>query len=112
MKKETQPRPMFPDSRIILGIFSPVLAVFFFGAAYFTNDWQPIAMGDKLAKFGIEDVLFTFISLCGVGLMASLVGPDRVRPLINRIGGKAALSGVVFMSGTMVYIIFSCWISP
>jgi hypothetical protein len=112
MSDQTQPRQMFLESRLILGMLSPVLGVFFGLGIYFTDIWQPVTVGDKIGKFAVEDVLFTFITLCGVGIVASVVGPDRIRPLIARIGGKAALSGVALMVGTIAYILYYCWRNP
>jgi len=112
MSNQTPPRQMFSESRFILGLFSPVLGVFFGVCIYFTETWQAAGIGDKIGKFAVEDVLFTFITLCGVGIIASVVGPDRIRPLIIRIGGKAALSGVALMLGTIAYILCNCWMYP
>jgi hypothetical protein len=106
MNKETQPRQMFPDSRILLGIFSPVLAVFFFAGVYFTNDWQPSNIGDKALKYLAQDALFTFITLCGVGFIASVVGPHRIQPMIARLGGKAAKAGLALITGSIIYLLY------
>jgi hypothetical protein len=102
---------MFPDSRFVLGIFSPILGVFFCGCVYFTGVWQPSTLTDKIGKFAVEDILFTFISLCCVGFIASVVGPDRIQPLIHRVGGNAARAGVALILGTTVYIIYYCLVS-
>src|SRR5271157_2711673 len=104
MSNQIPPRQMLSESRFILGLLSPVLGVFFGLCIYFTESWQAATIGDKIAKFAVEDVLFTFITLCGVGIIASVVGPDRIRPLIIRIGGKAAISGVALMVGTIACI--------
>jgi hypothetical protein len=106
MSEEKTPGQMFPDSRLVLGIFSPVLAVFFGGCLYFTRVWQPSMPGDKIGKFAVEDTLFTFITLCGIGFVASLIGPDRVKPLIRRVGGKAAKAGLAWVLGTVVYMLY------
>ena len=112
MNNQSPPRQMFPESRLILGMLSPVLGVFFAVCIYFTSVWQPSNTGDRIGKFAVEDILFTFITLCGVGLIASIVGPERIRPLVVRIGGKAAVSGIVLMLGTFVYIIYGLLTSP
>jgi hypothetical protein len=111
MRDQRQPREMFRESRCILGMFSPILGLFFCVCVYFTEVWQPSTLTDKIGKFAVEDILFTFISLCGVGLIASVVGPQRIQPLIRRIGGKAASAGVVLMLGTLVWILYYCLVS-
>jgi hypothetical protein len=97
---------MFPESRVMLGMLSPVLGVFFAGCIYFTSIWEPSTTGDRIGKFAVEDILFTFITLCGVGFIASVVGPHRIRPLIMRVGGRAARAGFALMLGTAVYMLY------
>jgi len=109
MSDETPPQ-MFPESRVMLGLLSPILGVFFAVCIYFTRVWQPFTIGDRIGKFAIEDILFTFITLCGVGVVASVVGPDRIRPLILRIGGKATRAGVALILGTVAYMLY-CWVA-
>ncbi len=109
MSDKTQPRQMFAESRLMLGMLSPVLGVFFGVCIYFTSVWEPSTFGDRVGKFAVEDILFTFITLCAVGFIAGVVGPDRVRPLVLRIGGRAARAGLVLMLGTIVYM-FYCWL--
>jgi len=109
MSDPIRPRQMFPESRLILGMLSPVLGVFFAVCIYFTSVWQPSTIGDRIGKFAVEDILFTFITLCGVGFIASIVGPHRIRPLILRVGGKAARAGLALILGTVVYLIY-CWL--
>jgi hypothetical protein len=111
MSDQIPPRQMFPDSRFVLGLFSPILGVFFGVCAYFTDVWQPSTLPDKVGKFAVQDILFTFITLCGVGFIASVIGPQRVQPLIHRVGGKAAIAGVVLILGTAIYIIYYCLVS-
>jgi len=93
-------------------MLSPVLGAFFGVCIYFTSVWQPSTIGDRIAKFAVEDILFTFITLCGVGLIASVVGPHRIRPLILRVGGRAARAALAMMLGTIVYKkkMFYCWL--
>jgi predicted membrane protein len=110
MSEQTPRRQMFPESRLMLGMLSPVLGVFFAFCIYFTGVWQPSTIADRIGKFAVEDILFTFIALCGVGLLASVVGPHRIRPLILRVGGKAARAGVALILGTIVYILY-CWLA-
>jgi hypothetical protein len=100
---------MFPESRLMLGMLSPVLGVFFAVCIYFTSVWQPSTIGDRIGKFAVEDILFTFITLCGVGFIASIVGPHRIRPLILSVGGKAARAGLALILGTVVYLVY-CWL--
>src|SRR6266516_614789 len=109
MSDQKPPREMFPESRLMLGMLSPVLGVFFAVCIYFTGVWEPSTTGDRIGKFAVEDILFTFITLCGVGLIASVVGPDRIRPLIMRVGGRAARAGLALMLGTIVYMLY-CWL--
>ena len=94
----------------MLGMLSPVLGVFFAVCIYFTSVWQPSTIADRIGKFAVEDILFTFISLCGVGLIASVVGPHRVQPFITRIGGKAARAGLALVLGSMLYVLY-CWLT-
>src|SRR5258708_1634567 len=93
MNEQTPPRQKFPESRLMLGMLSPVLGIFFAVCIYFASVWQPATIGDRIGKFGVEDILFTFVTLCGVSLLASVVGPHRIRPLILRVGGKVARAG-------------------
>ena len=67
-----------------------------------------LTVGDRIGKFAAEDILFTFITLCGVGFIASVVGPQRIRPLIVRVGGRAARAGLALILGTIVYMLY-CW---
>ena len=108
MSGQTPPRQMFPESRLMLGMLSPVLGIFFGVCIYFTSAWQPSTVGDRIGKFAVEDILFTFITLCGVGFIASVVGPHRIRPLIVRVGGRAARAGLALILGTIVYMLY-CW---
>lgn len=112
MNEEPAPRQMFPESRLMLGMLSPVLGLFFAVCIYFTGTWQPPSTADRIGKFIVEDILFTFISLCGVCLMASVVGPQRIRLLVLCVGGRAARAGVVLILGTMVYIVYGMLSSP
>ena len=93
----------------MLGMLCPVLGVFFAVCIYVTSVWEPETFGDRIARFVVEDILFTFITLCGVGLIATVVGPQRIRPLILRIGGKAACAGLALIPGTVVYALY-CWL--
>jgi hypothetical protein len=97
---------MFPESRFMLGMLSPVLGTFFAVCIYFISVWEPSTFGDRIGKFAVEDILFTFVTLCGVGLIASVVGPHRVRPLIHRVGGRAARAALALVLGTIVYMIY------
>jgi hypothetical protein len=108
MSKQTPFRQMFPESRFALGMLSPVLGVFFAVCIYLTRIWQPSTVVDRIGKFAVEDVLFTFAILCGIGLVASVVGPQRIRPLILRVGGRAARAGLALMVGTIAYMLY-CW---
>jgi len=73
MNNQKPPDQMFPESRFVLGLLSPILGVFFGVCAYFTGVWQPPGLPDTVGRFVVEDILFTFITLCVVGLIASLV---------------------------------------
>ena len=106
MVDKTPPRQMFPESRLILGMLSPVLGTFFAVCLYFTSVWHPDIIVDRIATFAIEDILFTFITLCGVGVIASVMGPHRIRPLILRVGGKAAIGAFALILGTIVYLLY------
>src|SRR6266496_6523566 len=109
MSDQTPPRQIFRESRLLLGMLSPVLGTFFGVCIYFTSVWQPSTIGDRIGKFAVEDILFTFITLCGVGFIASVVGPHRIRPLILRVGGRATRAGLALMLGTIVYMLY-CWL--
>jgi len=99
---------MFPESRFILGLFSPILGAFFGVCVYFTGDWHPSALIDKIGKFAAEDVLFTFIILCVVGFIAALVGLQRIQPLVRLLGGKAVGACLALILGAAAYIIYYC----
>jgi hypothetical protein len=86
---------MFPESRGVLFVFSPILGVFFLVSAYFVHLYQPTSVVERVGKALLLEALSSFIVLCGVGFLASIIGPDRMRPLITRVGGKAALAGVL-----------------
>lgn len=90
----------------MLGMLGPILGLFFGVCLYFTSVWQPFTFGDRIGKFVAEDILFTFIILCGIAFLAGVVGPHRIQPLILRVGGKAARAGLAFMLGTVVYILY------
>ena len=102
---------MFPESRLMLGMLSPVLGTFFGVCIYFTSVWQPSTIADRIGKFAVEDILFTFITLCGVGFIASVIGPHRIRPLIIRVGGRAVRASLALMLGTIVYLLY-CLLKP
>jgi len=93
----------------MLGMLCPVLGVFFAVCIYFTSVWQPETIGERIGRFIVQDILFTFLTLCGVGLVATIVGPERMRPLTLRIGGKAARAGLALILGTVVYALY-CWV--
>ena len=88
-----------------------ISGVFFGVCVYFTESWEPPTLADKIAKFAVLDILFTFITLCLVALVASVVGPDRIRPLIARVGGTAAWAGLVLGTGTIAYILYYSMVS-
>jgi hypothetical protein len=106
MTDKTPTRQMFPDSRLVLGLLCPILAFFFGVCVYVTHEWQPASAVDKIGKFVVEDVLFTFITLCIVGLIASVVGPRRIQAIVSRITGKAARAALALALGTIVYMIY------
>ena len=103
---ESKPRQMFPESRGVLFIFSPILGAFLVGFAYFVHLWQPITLGDKIAKILLFEVLFSFITLCIIGFVASIVGPHRLRPLILLHGGRAALAGLALIIGFVLVVLY------
>jgi len=94
----------------MLGILSPVLGLFFVVCIYFTSVWQPSTVVDRIAKFAVGDILFTFLTVCGLGLIASIVGPQRLRLLTLCVGTKAALAGLVLIFGTVFYMLY-CWVA-
>jgi hypothetical protein len=44
-----------------------------------------------------------------VGLIASVVGPHRIRPLILRVAGKASIAGLALVFGFVLYVLY-CWL--
>jgi hypothetical protein len=86
----TPRRQLFPESRLMLGMLSPLLGVFFVACIYFTSEWHPSTVADRLGKFALEGALLTSITLCGVGLLASFFGPHQTRRLIRNIGRRTA----------------------
>jgi len=97
---------MFPESRGILFVFSPILGVFFVVCAYFVHHWEPSSAADKVGRWVLMEVLSSFLMLCGVGFVASIIGPDRMRPLITRVGGKAAFAGIVLILGFFLVLLY------
>src|SRR5205809_6966777 len=110
MTEPTSARQRFPESRRSPGLLSRVLGIFFAGCVYFVCVWQPATVADHIAQFAVEDILFTFITPCMVGLIASVAGPHRIRPLILRVGGRAARAGLALVLGTVVYVLY-CWLT-
>jgi hypothetical protein len=90
---------MFPDSRAILFVFSPVLAVFFIVCDYFVHVWEPTSTTDKVGRGLLLEVISSFLVLCVVGFVASVVGQDPMRPVILRVGGKAGLAELLLILG-------------
>jgi hypothetical protein len=88
---------MFPESRGVLFIFSPILGLFFCTFAYFVHDYKPTDTLERAGKVLLLEVLASFLSLCFIGLFASIVGPNRIRPLISRVGLKAAVAGLLLI---------------
>ena len=105
MNDKTPTRQMFPESRAVLAVFSPILGASFCCGAYFTSVWQPSNLSDKLLKYGILCVISVFITLCIVGFIAAIVGPRRIQPLVDRVGGLALKAGFVLMAGGVYYLI-------
>jgi hypothetical protein len=106
---ERKSKPMFAESRGILFVFSPILAAFFIACAYFVHTWEPSSTADKIGRWVVLEVLSSFLALCGIGFVASVIGPDRMRPLITRVGGKAALAGLVLVLGfALVLLYYGC----
>lgn len=97
---------MFPESRGVLFVFSPILGVFFLTSAYFVHLYVPTSVVERIGKALLLEVLSSFLALCGVGFVASIIGPDRMRPAIARVGGKAALAGVVLVIGFMLVVLY------
>jgi hypothetical protein len=99
-------KPVFPESRGILLVFSPILGVFFVVCAYFVHVWEPTSTADKVGRWLLLDVLSSFLVVCGVGFVTGIVGPGRMRPLIVRVGGKAALAGVLLILGFVLVLLY------
>jgi hypothetical protein len=103
---ERKSKPMFAESRGILFVFSPVLGVFFVACAYFVHFWEPISIADKVGKGLVLEILASFLMLCGVGFIASIIGPERMTPLITRVGGKAIVAGLLIILGCIVVLLY------
>ena len=103
---EQRTSQMFPESRGLLFVFSPILGLFLAAFAYYVHLWHPSTLTDKIGKALLLEALFTFITLCLVGFAASILGPDRIRPLIVRHGFKAAVSGVALIVGFGFVILY------
>jgi hypothetical protein len=80
--------------------------MFFVVCAYFVHLWEPASTADKVGRGLLLEVLSSFLVLCAVGFVASIVGPDRMRPLIMRVGGKAALAGVLLIMGFVLVLLY------
>lgn len=103
---EPKSKVMFPESRGVLFVLSPILGVFFVVCGYFVHVWEPTSTADKVGRGLLLEVLSSFLVLCAVGLFASIVGPDRMKPLIMRVGGKAALAGVMLILGFVLVLLY------
>lgn len=101
---------MFPESRFIIGVLGSAMGFFFVVCVQFVDAWEPGNRLDHVGKVVVMEVLFTFISLSGIALLACILGPDRVRSLINRVGGKAVVAGLAMMLGTFAYAVYA-WLS-
>lgn len=110
MNHKTSPQPLFPESRLVLGLLSPPLGFFFAVCIYLARAWEPPTMGDRIGRYALEDILFTFVTVCVVGLIASLVGPQRIRPLITKAGSKAMVAVLALSVSSMVYGLY-CWLT-
>lgn len=86
---------MFPDSRGVLLVFSPVLALFFVAFAYSVHGYVPISLGERIWKALFLEILSSFLVLCCLGFVAGIIGPNHIRPVITRVGIKAALAGML-----------------
>ena len=104
--KNSKPKMMFPDSRGVLLVFSPILASFFVGFAYIAHQWHPRSLGDTIGKIIFLEIIFSFIGLCLVGFLAGIAGPHRMEHAIVHFGGRAALGGIILIVGSIFVLLY------
>ncbi len=63
-------------------------------------------MTEKIGKGLVLEVISSFPVLCGVGFVAGIIGPERIRPVVNRVGGKAAFAGVLLIFGSVLIVLY------
>lgn len=102
----TEQRQMFPDSRAVLVIFSPFLAVFLLFLAYGVLLWQPSSPVDAAGKFLALELILSVVVLCVLGFVGGVIGPQRVAPVVERRLGKVGLLAVAFFGG---FILLLMW---
>ena len=99
-------RPIFPDSRVILFLFSPIPAAFFFYCISAVHDWGPASTTDKVARgLGLE-IISSSLALCGVYFLATIIGPKRLEPLIRGVLLKVAFAGLLLIVGFVLLLLY------
>jgi len=102
----TEQRQLFPDNRVVLAVFSPILGLFVLASAFGVQTWKPLSTGEGVAKVFVLEILLTSFILCVLGFLAGIVGPDRIRPIFER---TTARIGLAVLALFVAFIILLLW---
>ncbi|MBU3950247.1 MAG: hypothetical protein KJ826_18765 [Proteobacteria bacterium] len=94
------------EDRILLFIFSPLIAVVLGGLAYFLHKWQPYGQVEKVAKFLLFEIFFTFFIFSFVCFLWAIFGQERINKLLLISFSKAKLAIQVLYFGTLLTFVY------
>ena len=97
-------RQLFPESRVVLVLFSPLLGLFLIACAFGVYGWAPQNMADTVGKLVTLELLLTAAVLCFFAFLGGIVGPDRVRRRIERTTAKLGLLGAASILGFVILV--------
>jgi len=100
-------RQMFPDSRAVLVVFSPILAAFLLFCAYGVHTWGPSSPVDTAGKYLALELLLSLVVLCGLAFVGGVIGPHRVMPLVEKGTGKVGLLAAAFLGGFILLLLWN-----
>jgi hypothetical protein len=78
--------------RILLFIFSPLIATVLGGLTYFLHKWHPHGHIEKTVKFFLFDIFIAFFVFSLVCFLWSIFGQERVNKLLLISYSKAKLA--------------------
>ncbi len=94
------------EDRILLFIFSPLIATVLGGLTYFLHEWQPHGQIEKTAKFFLFDIFLAFFIFSIVCFLWSIFGQDRVNKLLYISYSKAKLALQILGIGTLLTFVY------